>query len=501
MTIRALRLSESDDVAVVTIAVSPGDTVLGVVATDSVPAGHKIALRRIGAGEVVRKYAQPIGVAAAEIAVGQHVHSHNLALGDHRAGTIGGTVPAAQPDPVLTPEKSGFAGYLRASGDVGTRNAIGVIASVNCSATVVQRIARQFENRLPPGVDAVVPLTHSSGCGMSRSGDGFDTLERTLVGYACNPNFGGVLMIGLGCEVAQIDDMLARHGLEPGPRLRTLTIQGAGGTAQAIAQGTAIVAELVEEAATDRRTMRPASDLILGLQCGGSDAWSGVTANPALGAATDLLVAAGGTALLSETPEVYGAEHLLLARAANPNVARALEGRIAWWEEYAARNGASLDNNPSPGNKAGGLTTIFEKSLGAVAKAGTAPLSDVLLYAERRRTHGLVFMDSPGYDPCSATGQVASGANLLAFTTGRGSVFGGRTTPCLKLASNAALAKAMADDIDIDCSAVLDGVSVAEMGARIFDMMLKTASGQPTKSEVLGVGDFEFVPWQLGAWM
>lgn len=501
MTVRALRLSEIDDVAVVTQAAAPGDTVLDVSVRDPIPMGHKIALRPIPAGKVIHKYAQSIGVATTDIAPGEHVHSHNLTMGAHVSGSGNAASAPVGTGGLPTPDGASFAGYLRANGDVGTRNAIAVIASVNCSATVVQRIARQFENRLPLGVDAVVPLTHSSGCGMSRSGDGFETLERTLTGYARNPNFGGVLMIGLGCEVAQIDDMLARHGLTPGPRLRTMTIQGAGGTAQAIAQGNAIVAELIEEVTADRRTMRPASDLVLGLQCGGSDAWSGVTANPALGVATDLLVAAGGTAFLSETPEIYGAEHLLLARAANPAVAKALEARIAWWEEYAARNGASLDNNPSPGNKAGGLTTILEKSLGAVAKAGTAPMSDVLLYAELRRTKGLVFMDSPGYDPCSATGQVASGANLLAFTTGRGSVFGGRTTPCLKLASNAQLAAAMADDIDIDCSVVLDGVSVAEMGARIFNAMLKTASGEPTKSETLGVGDFEFVPWQLGAWM
>lgn len=496
---RALRLSEHDDVAVVTAPVAAGETVSGVVSVDAVPAGHKIALHAIPAGAIVRKYAQPIGVATVPIAAGEHVHNHNLAMGEQRS--MGGPTSAAAASAPALPAGATFEGYVRDGGGVGTRNAVGIIASVNCSATVVQRIARRFEDRLPPGVDAVVPLTHSGGCGMSRSGDGFETLERTLVGFARNPNFGGVLMIGLGCEVAQIDDMLARHGLSPGPRLRTMTIQGAGGTAQAIERGSAIVAELVEQAAADRRTTRPASDLVLGLQCGGSDAWSGVTANPALGAATDLLVAAGGTAFLSETPEIYGAEHLLLARAASPDVADALEARIAWWEDYAARNHASLDNNPSPGNKAGGLTTIFEKSLGAVAKAGTTPLADVLLYAERRRRPGLVFMDSPGYDPCSATGQVASGANLLAFTTGRGSVFGGRTVPCLKLASNAALAWAMADDMDIDCSPVLDGMPVSEMGAHIFAAMLRTASGEPTKSEALGLGDFEFVPWQLGAWM
>ncbi|MEA3389052.1 UxaA family hydrolase [Sphingobium sp. CCH11-B1] len=497
--VRALRITDADDVAILIDDAAPGDDVLGIAARDAIPSGHKLTLRPIAAGEIVRKYGQVIGVATRDIAPGEHVHSHNLEVGDHQTGE-GVPAPAARPA-AADLSAATFDGYLRAGGAVGTRNAIGIIASVNCSATVVRRIARQFEGRLPAGIDAVAPFTHGSGCGMPKSGDGFETLERTLAGYARNPNFGGVLLIGLGCEVAQIDEMMARHGLTAGPRLRTLTIQDAGGTAQAIERGSAIVTELIEEAAADRRTTRPASDLVLGLQCGGSDGWSGVTANPALGAATDLLVAAGGTAFLSETPEIYGAEHLLIARATNPAVARALQARIAWWEEYAARNSANLDNNPSPGNKAGGLTTIFEKSLGAIAKAGSAPLADVLLYGEQRRVNGLNFMDSPGYDPCSATGQIASGANLLAFTTGRGSAFGAQPTPCLKLASNAALARSMADDIDIDCSPVLGGLSVADAGRMIFDRLLATASGAPTKSEALGMGDFEFVPWQLGAWM
>jgi altronate dehydratase len=498
MTVRAIRLSDRDDVAVLIDAASPGDFILGITARDAMPGGHKIALRPLSAGTVVRKYGYPIGIATRDIVAGEHVHSHNLALPEHRlVEAVAGTTRL----PTTAREGATFEGYLRADGGVGTRNAIGVIASVNCSATVVRRIAREFEDCLPAGIDAVAPFTHSSGCGMSRSSEGFDTLERTLAGYARHPNFGGVLLVGLGCEVAQIDDMLARYGLSPGARLRTLTIQEAGGTAEAIARGGAIVAELIEEASADRRTTRPAADLVLGLQCGGSDGWSGVTANPALGAAADLLVAEGGTAILSETPEIYGAEHLLLARAASPEVAAQLSARIDWWEDYASRHGASLDNNPSPGNKAGGLTTIHEKSLGAIAKAGTAPLADVLLYAEQHRQHGLVFMDSPGYDPCSATGQIATGANLLAFTTGRGSVFGAQPTPCLKLASNFVLARSMANDIDVDCSVILDGATSKEIGQVVYQAMLETASGKQTKSERLGVGDFEFVPWQLGAWM
>lgn len=495
---RALQLSPLDNVAILTAPAAAGAFVHGLSVREDIPAGHKIAVDPIAVGQIVRKYGQMIGVASQPIEAGDHVHNHNLVVGARATAEIQSDIETA-----AAPSASGatFEGYRRADGRVGTRNAIGIIASVNCSATVVRRIARGFENLPIDGIDAIAPFTHGSGCGMPRAGDGFEILERTLAGYARNPNFGGVLLVGLGCEVAQIDEMLARQGLRPGPRLRRLGIQESGGTAQAITLGTAMVEELIAQAKTDRRSTCPASDLILGLQCGGSDGWSGITANPALGVASDLLVREGGTVILSETPEIYGAEHLLMARAAGLRVRQALEARIAWWEDYAARNGADLDNNPSPGNKAGGLTTIFEKSLGAVAKAGQTALNDVILYAAPTDKKGLIFMDSPGFDPCSATGQIASGANLLAFTTGRGSVFGAQPTPCLKLASNAALARSMSDDIDMDCSAVLDGVPLEQMGTAIFDRLLAVASGDQTKSEALGVGDFEFVPWQLGAWL
>ncbi|MBY8827316.1 UxaA family hydrolase [Hephaestia mangrovi] len=499
---RALCLTSGDDVAVLIDDGTPGDTVLGVGLRDAIASGHKMALRRIARGETVRKYGQAIGIASTDIAAGSHVHTHNLSVGDGRAAVRAGLPSATWTPPV--PKETlplTFAGYRRDNGSVGTRNAIGVISSVNCSATVVRRIARQFEDNLPSGVDAVVPITHTRGCGMAGTGEAFETLERTLAGYARHANFGAVLMIGLGCEQVQIEGLLARYGLAPGARLRTLSIQDAGGTAEAIDRGVAIVSDFVDLLRNDRRSDCPVSDLVLGLQCGGSDGWSGITANPALGAAADFLIAAGATVLLSETPEIYGAEHLLLARAASPAVANALDERIAWWERYASRNGVSLDNNPSPGNKAGGLTTIFEKSLGAISKAGTGPLNDVILYGAPCRHRGLVFMDSPGYDPCSATGQIASGANLLAFTTGRGSAFGALPTPCLKIASNARLAAAMANDMDIDCSPILDGMSVAEAGELIYRMLVATASGQETKSERLGLGDFEFVPWDMGAWL
>jgi altronate dehydratase len=395
-TTRALRLSALDDVAVMIEPAVPGDDVLGVIARDAVPFGHKMALHDVAPGSVVRKYGQPIGIATRPILAGEHVHSHNLAVGQGRHA--GGAVTAgAAARGVAAPVDATFQGYLRANGQVGTRNCIAVMGSVNCAATVVRRIARKFEDAAIPGIDAVVPLTHASGCGMAKSGEGIDTLERTLVGYARNPNFAGAVIIGLGCEVAQIGEMLERHGLAAGPLLKTYTIQDAGGTASAIEKGVALVQELIEEISTARRTVRPASDLVLGLQCGGSDGWSGVTANPALGAATDLLVAAG-TAFLSETPEIYGAEHLLLARAAD----------LPWLLLWRSGSGGgrlmpcvtgSASTTIPPREQGGGLTTIFEKSLGAVAKAGSAALSEVLLYGQPRSRNGLIFMDRRGMIP------------------------------------------------------------------------------------------------------
>lgn len=495
---RALRLNPSDDVAVVLDRVAPGQAVLGTTVGEVIESGHKLAMRNIPAGAPVRKYGQIIGVASVDIAQGQHVHDHNLAVGE------------AERDVEFTPPRGGvglvndprtFDGYVRANGHIGTRNYIGVITSVNCSATVARRIADSFNGQSIPGIDGVSAFTHSSGCGMAKTGEGIETLERTLAGYAVHPNFAGVLVIGLGCEVAQIGDMLDHFGMRAAPRLRTMTIQGAGGTLKAIEHGQQLVRELIEEGQADRRAAVSASNLTLGLQCGGSDSWSGVTANPALGIAADLVIANGGTAILSETPEISGAEHLLLRRAVSREVADKLLERLAWWDQYAAKHGAELNNNPSPGNKAGGLTTIFEKSLGAVAKAGSSTLMDVVLYAEQIRGKGLIFMDSPGFDPCSATGQIAAGANVLAFTTGRGSVFGSKPAPCIKIASNSALAMAMDDDMDVDCSPILDGASIQEAGEAIYERLLAVASGSPSKSEALGFGDNEFVPWNLGAWM
>lgn len=497
---RVLILNPADDVAIALDEIAFGETPdgLGATARADIATGHKIARHAVEAGGLVRRYGQVIGRAKVAIAAGDHVHVHNLAMAeDGREAEVGADLrfPEARSD-------AAFDGIVRPDGRVGTRNYVGVLTSVNCSATVARRIADAFpDSSLPKGVDGVVAFTHQGGCGGSSLSSDVTLLKRTLAGYARHANFHSILIVGLGCEANQIPAWLTNEGLEAGPTLRALTIQEAGGTARAIDAGIGIVRDLVAEAAKVRRRPVAASHLTVGLQCGGSDGWSGVTANPALGAAVDLLVAHGGSAMLSETPEIWGAEHLLLRRAASLEVADRLNARLAWWRDYAERHQMELNNNPSPGNLKGGLTTILEKSLGAVAKSGSTPLNDVIGYSEPLRARGLSFMDSPGYDPCSATGQIASGANLIVFTTGRGSVFGAKPAPSIKVASNARLASWMDEDMDIDASPVLDGTSLADMGAAIFQKMLDVASGAPSKSEALGIGDNEFVPWQVGAYL
>jgi altronate hydrolase len=497
---RVLVLNPIDDVGIALDDITAGETPEGMQtpARADIATGHKIARRLVPAGGVVRRYGQVIGRAKSDIAAGDHVHIHNLAMADDgREAEVG--VDARAPAPLTG---ATFQGIVRPDGRIGTRNYIGVLTSVNCSATVARRIADAFpDSSLPAGVDGVVAFTHQGGCGGSSLSADVEVLQRTLAGYARHPNFHSILIVGLGCEANQIPDWLSRSGLEAGPNLRALTIQEAGGTARAIEAGVAVVRELVEDAARVQRQPVSATHLTVGLQCGGSDGWSGVTANPALGAAVDLLVAHGGSAMLSETPEIWGAEHLLLRRAISQEVADKLNARLDWWRDYADRHQMELNNNPSPGNLKGGLTTILEKSLGAVAKSGSTPLNDVIGYAEPLQASGLSFMDSPGYDPCSATGQIASGANLIVFTTGRGSVFGAKPAPSIKVASNARLASWMDEDMDIDASPVLTGATLAEVGEEIFRKMLAVASGEPSKSEALGIGDNEFVPWAVGAYL
>lgn len=497
MDARWIVADTADSVAVALSALASGEAVGGITLREAIPAGHKFALRPIAKGAPVIKLGHAIGIAAADIMAGVHVHEHNLAFAGGAERQAIGT-DLRQP----VARDASFEGYVRADGRVGTRNYIGILTSVNCSATVAKRIAAHFTpDRLAafPNVDGVIAFSHMSGCGMTKSGRGIDNLRRTIAGYASHPNFAAVLIVGLGCEVNQIDPLLASANLVASDRLQTLGIQDAGGTISATNAGIAIIEAMLPIADACRRQPVSAAHLTIGLQCGASDGYSALTANPSLGVAVDRLIGAGGRAILSETPEIYGAENLLLRRAATAAIADKLIERLNWWQNYAASDGASLDNNPSPGNKLGGITTILEKSLGAVAKSGSAPLNAVIDYAEQVSAPGLTFMDSPGYDPCSATGQIAGGAHLILFTTGRGSVFGSMPAPTLKLASNAALAKSMADDIDIDCSSVLDGVKLEEIGARVFDLILRTASGLKTASENLGIGENEWVPWTPGA--
>jgi altronate hydrolase len=503
-----IRIHPADDVVIARRQLLSGVQIAaeGITVSGLIPAGHKIAVRAIATGQPVRRYNQIIGVATRDIAPGQHVHSHNLAFSRFDRGhAVGGDVQAV--NYVQTP--STFDGIVRADGRVATRNYIGVLTSVNCSATVARAIADHFRRDIHPEalaafptVDGVVALTHGAGCATDSEGEGLRVLRRTLAGYARHANFAAVVVVGLGCETNQIQGLLAQEGLREGAKLVTFSIQDTGGTAKSVARGIEVVRQLLPEANAVQREPVPASHLVVGLQCGGSDGYSGISANPALGAAVDLVVRHGGTAVLSETPEIYGGEHLLLQRAVSQAVADKLEARLQWWTDYCARHHAEMDNNPSAGNKAGGLTTILEKSLGAIAKGGTTPMVDVYEYAQPISAKGFVYMDTPGYDPVSATGQVAGGANLICFTTGRGSAYGCAPTPSLKLATNSALWAKQEEDMDINCGTVIDGSeSVEQLGERIFLEMLAAASGRKTKSEVHGYGQNEFVPWALGAVM
>ena len=500
-----LRLNPNDDVVIATRELPPGTTLAneGIVVSERIPAGHKVATRSRAPGDPLRRYDQIIGFATQPIAAGQHVHVHNIEVKSFERDYAFGTdvKPLA-----LAANPATFMGIRRSDGRVATRNYLGVISTVNCSATVSQAVAQHFSRAGAldafPNVDGVVALTHSSGCGMDSSGEGIDVLRRTIAGYATHPNFAGVLLIGLGCEANQMSALLLAQGLEEGGLLHTMNIQDIGGTRKCIAWGIERINQMLPLANQVRREPCPASHITIGLQCGGSDGYSGITANPALGAAVDILVSHGGTAIQSETPEIYGAEHLLTRRAVSREVGEKIVARIKWWEDYCARNKGEMNNNPSPGNKAGGLTTILEKSLGAVAKGGTTNLVDVYEYAEPVTKKGFVYMDTPGYDPVSATGQVAGGANLICFTTGRGSAYGCVPSPSMKLATNTPLYLKQTDDMDINCGEVLDGgASVQQLGQKIFERVLEIASGKKSKSEEWGYGHLEFAPWIIGATM
>ena len=501
---RSIRLNAADNIVVAVDQIEAGTTTAGTVARVRVPKGHKMATAAIREGSPVLKFGQIIGFAKSAIAPGDWVHEQNVGMGEIKHDYA--FAKDAKPEAVLPLEqRATFEGYRRANGKVGTRNYVGVLTSVNCSTTVAGFIVKEIERsgilKDYPNIDGIIALKQANGCVIDYRGVIFDTLKKTTWGYATNPNMGGVVMVGLGCEGFQIPRFKQAYGVEESDLFRTMTIQEVGGTRKTVAAGVEAVTAMLPKVNAVKRETFPASEIVLALQCGGSDGYSGITANPSLGAATDILVRNGGTAILSETPEIYGAEHLLTRRAATREVGEKLVDIIHWWEDYTKRNLMEMNNNPSPGNKLGGLTTILEKSLGAAAKGGTTTLTAVYNYADPVTAKGFVFMDTPGYDPVSATGQVAGGANLLAFTTGRGSAYGCKPTPSFKLATNTYIYEQMKDDMDINCGDVLDGASLADKGKAIFDLMLQVASGKRTKSEELGYGDNEFVPWQIGATM
>ncbi len=499
-----VRLHDKDNIVIARVDVGLGMSLPeeGITSRSQVGAGHKIASQKITKGDPIRKYGVTIGFAASDIEPGTLIHSHNLEFRE----TVRDYAYARDFKPIaMVPEaeRASFMGIVRDNGQVATRNYVGVISTVNCSATVVHKIAEWFTpERLAayPNIDGVAAFAHGLGCGMEMTGEPMDLLRRTMAGYIRHANLAAVLVIGLGCERNQIAGLLEAEGLSIGPRLKTFVMQETGGTRKTIEAGIEQVKALLASANAVTRTRVPASHLSIGLQCGGSDGFSGLTANPALGAAMDILARHGGTAILSETPEIYGVEHTLTCRARTKEVGEKLIERIRWWKDnYAVGRDVQINGKVSPGNNAGGLANIFEKSLGSSMKGGTGPLMEVYKYAEPVKQHGLVFMDTPGYDPVSATGQIAGGANMIMFTTGRGSMFGAKPVPSIKLATNTPMYQRLIEDMDINCGGVIDGdVTMNQMGQQIFELMLRIASGEKSKSELLGLGDHEFVPWQIG---
>jgi altronate hydrolase len=499
-----IRLHSDDNVVIAVHDIAAEESVPSerITSLHHIPAGHKIATVPIAKGDPVRKYSTIIGFAGVDIEPGSLVHTHNIVFRDidRDYAFASEYVPT---DFFPEAERATFRGIVRRDGRVATRNFIGICSTVNCSATVVRKIAEWFTaDRLAdyPEVDGVVAFSHPLGCGCATTGEAMDQVRRTIAGFINHANLAGVLLVGLGCERNQIDDLMTIHGLKVGPRLRTFVMQEVGGTRKTVEAGVAAVKEMLPEANKIKREIVDASHLTVGLQCGGSDGFSSITANPALGKAVDILVRHGGTAILSETTEVYGAEHTLTRRAVSTGVGQKLIDRIRWWKDiYAVGHDVQINGVVNPGNQAGGLANILEKSLGSSMKGGTGPLMEVYKYAEKVSESGLVFMDSPGYDPPSVTGQIASGANLIAFTTGRGSMFGSKPAPTIKLASNSPMFKRLEEDMDINCGEMLDGSkTLDEMGQAIFSLMLETASGKKSKSELLGLGDNEFVVWDIG---
>jgi len=495
-----LKLNEQDNIAFSPMYIPKGSTIekFKIQTFNDIPLGHKISIKNIKKGEKIFKYGQVIGEALENINIGDHVHDHNLSFFNFKrqSEVIKNKMDYLQNESI----NKTFDGYVRENGKTGTRNYIGLLSTVNCSATVVKKIAEKINKYLSENnfknIDGAVCLKHSTGCGMNTNGYGMDTFRRTIEGFKKHPNFSNVFVVGLGCECAQISLFQNKKS----NKVSYLNIQDEGGTKSIVNKCFNMIINLLPSANKINREQVPVSELTLALQCGGSDSYSGITANPALGYASDLLVSNGGSSILAETPEIYGAEHLLKGRTLDESITEKLEKHISWWEDYTKINGASLDNNPSPGNKRGGITTILEKSLGAVAKGGNSTLIDVIDYGEGISKKGFNFMNSPGYDPVSVTGQVASGANIICFTTGRGSCFGFKPVPSIKISSNTNMYNHMKEDMDINSGTIMDGLeTLEENGIKIYNKIIEIASGKKTKSELNEYGDDEFNPWVIGA--
>ena len=495
-----IKLNEKDNIAIAPMLIPENTQINNNITTkNNIPFGHKISLQNIKKGNFVYRYGQIIGIASKNIKVGELVHSHNLKFSDFNRKY---KIKYKKSEQYISSKKF-FKGFKRKNGRIGTRNFIGLLSTVNCSATVVKKIAEKIniylKNNNFPNIDGAVCLKHSSGCGMNNTGYGMQVFNRTIDGFKNHPNFGKVFVIGLGCECAQIS--LYKNERDKN-NVEYMNIQEEGGTLEIIDKVTNKIIKSLNKINSTKRTKTSISELTVALQCGGSDSYSGITANPALGFAADLITKHGGSTILSETPEIYGAEHLLIERAIGKKIANKLKNKINWWKNYTSINGSSMDNNPSPGNKKGGLTTILEKSLGAVAKSGTSKMVDVLDYGEEISFKGFNFMDSPGFDPVSVTGQVASGANVICFTTGRGSCFGFKPSPSIKIATNTNMYNKLKEDMDIDAGKIMDGESdIEKIGILIFEKIISVASGEKTKSELNGYGDDEFNPWIIGATM
>lgn len=486
-----LRLNPKDSLAVALRDLAPGEALeadgVRVTVKDPIPAGHKLALAPIPAGEAVLKFGWPIGRAVQAIAPGEHLHVHNVrTLLNEPASALAASAPV---ETDASAASRSFMGYLRADGRVGTRNEIWVLPTVGCVARTAQRIAEAAGRRLAGRLDGVFAFTHPFGC--SQLGDDLNNTRAILAALAAHPNAGGVLIVGLGCENNRLQDLLAAANVPP-ERIRSFNAQAAE---DEVEEGVRAVEDLAELVETDRRSERPLSDLALGLKCGGSDGFSGLTANPLVGRASSFVAGAGGTSILTEIPEIFGAEHLLMARAASPEIRDAIAGLVDGFKRYFADHGQPVSENPSPGNIAGGITTLEEKSLGAVQKAGAATVTEVLRYGHRASRKGLALVEAPGNDAVSSTALAAAGATVILFTTGRGTPLG-FPVPTLKIASNSRLARAKSHWIDFDAGVLLSGASQDEAAAALMDLVVETASGRATRAETNG--EREIAVWKTG---